>query len=95
MKTVVLYFKNIRTRAQVHEYLKRELHFPDYYGENLDALWDILTNENEEQKIIIRNGNELIENLGEYGKNLLDTMIEAGEENPLLSIEMEFQESCK
>lgn len=89
MKTVVLHFKNIRTRTQAHEYLKKELGFPDYYGENLDALWDMLTNESERLEIVIRNGNEFIENLGEYGKNLLDTMLEAGEENPMLSIEWE------
>lgn len=32
-------FKNI---AQVHEYLAEELGFSDYYGANLDALYDML-----------------------------------------------------
>lgn len=29
--------------AQVHEYLKQCLEFPEYYGNNLDALYDCLT----------------------------------------------------
>lgn len=35
------------TRPQAHEYLKEQLHFPDYYGKNLDALYDCLTDMDE------------------------------------------------
>lgn len=31
-----------RTREEMHAALKRDLHLPDYYGMNLDALWDCL-----------------------------------------------------
>lgn len=30
-------------RGQVHDYLKEMLHFPEWYGANLDALYDCLT----------------------------------------------------
>ncbi|WP_343287513.1 barstar family protein [Bacillus sp. CGMCC 1.16541] len=35
--------KAITSMAELHEYLKTNLDFPDYYGENLDALFDCLT----------------------------------------------------
>ena len=33
----------LATEKDFHQFLKKELEFPDYYGENLDALWDMLT----------------------------------------------------
>ena len=30
-------------RTATHEYLKDKLALPDYYGKNLDALYDLLT----------------------------------------------------
>lgn len=34
-----------RSLAEVHRVLRETLSLPDYYGENLDALWDCLTGE--------------------------------------------------
>lgn len=31
------------TRRNAHEYLQEQLDFPEYYGKNLDALYDCLT----------------------------------------------------
>ncbi len=36
-------FSEVENYMDIHEILKRDLHFPDYYGGNLDALWDCLT----------------------------------------------------
>ena len=36
-------FKDIKNKKELHQYLKQELSFPDYYGSNLDALYDMLT----------------------------------------------------
>lgn len=33
----------IKTIENFHKEIKRALALPDYYGENLDALWDCLT----------------------------------------------------
>ena len=33
----------VKDYIEIHEVLKRDLDFPDYYGGNLDALWDCLT----------------------------------------------------
>jgi len=41
--TVELNGKHITSQETFHKEIKRVLDFPDYYGENLDALWDCLT----------------------------------------------------
>ena len=48
MRKVILDFKPITTREDVHKYLAMKLDFPDYYGENLDALYDCLTDIGED-----------------------------------------------
>ena len=36
-------FREVKYYMEIHEVLKRDLDFPDYYGGDLDALWDCLT----------------------------------------------------
>jgi RNAse (barnase) inhibitor barstar len=36
-------FSNITHWREIHQIIKKELDFPDYYGENWDAFWDCLT----------------------------------------------------
>ncbi|EWH20106.1 barstar family protein [Bacillus haynesii] len=43
MKQVILYGEKITSVSDLHKALKEQLELPDYYGENLDALWDCLT----------------------------------------------------
>ena len=45
MTTIKVDFNNIRYFNEVHKTLKKAFNFPDYYGENLDALWDCLDGE--------------------------------------------------
>ncbi len=39
---VILDFTGCKYLGEIHQVLKRQLGFPDYYGENLAALWDCL-----------------------------------------------------
>ena len=43
MKTIILLGKEILSIDELHAQLKEKLELPDYYGANLDALWDCLT----------------------------------------------------
>lgn len=43
LKEYLLDFTGITTKAELHAYLKAQLQLPDYYGNNLDALYDCLT----------------------------------------------------
>ena len=40
---VVLDAMKMQTREEAHAYLKEELDLPEYYGGNLDALYDCLS----------------------------------------------------
>lgn len=54
----------LNEREKAHGYLKEKLNFPDYYGCNLDALYDCLTemDANELEEVIFENQ----EDGGEY-----------------------------
>lgn len=76
-------------RAAAHEYLKQKLDFPEYYGKNLDALYDLLSSEGREVTLLLRNYHLLQQNLGGYGDMLLATLQEAAESNSNLKVSFE------
>ncbi|PFA62932.1 barnase inhibitor [Bacillus sp. AFS015802] len=43
MNKVIINGEDFHTMQEFHKYIKRKLDLPDYYGENLNALWDCLT----------------------------------------------------
>ena len=57
MKQIVLDGNILADATQVHDYLKEMLEFPEYYGKNLDALHDCLT-DLEDVKITITSPDE-------------------------------------
>ena len=46
---IVLDAKRFKGRTRAHAYLKEALRLPDYYGKNLDALYDCLGDIGEEK----------------------------------------------
>ena len=51
MKEILIDCSKIGSAAELHEIFARELHFPDCYGRNLDALHDCLTALREETRL--------------------------------------------
>ncbi len=49
MKTILLDFNVTETPEQVQAYLALTMEFPEHYGNNLDALYDMLTEEREDR----------------------------------------------
>lgn len=74
-------------RNELHDYLKLQLELPEYYGKNLDALYDLLTERLIPVKIEFLNFNEAEISLGNYARSLADTLRDAAEDNPFLEIE--------
>lgn len=83
---VVLNCENLARRKQAHQYLAHMLNFPDYYGKNLDALFDCLT-ELGDCTIVLDGGAALPKN-GGYGVKVLRVLEEAARANPRLRLEI-------
>ncbi len=88
MKTVTISCAPITTPVLLHETLARELALPAWYGKNLDALHDCLT-ELEQTRLIFTDWSTLQTRLGAYGLQLALVLRSACEENPRLQVELE------
>jgi ribonuclease inhibitor len=84
MKTIVLDGLYMNTRETTHTYLAWRLGLPSYYGRNLDALHDVLTDPCEPTQIILYRKDRMLESLGEYGEQLLTVFRDAAAESPTL-----------
>lgn len=73
---------------QLHKYLRAELELPDYYGENLDALYDCLTEVCEPVILKIPQAVAAGSELGWYGARLLTVIQDAAAANPNLQVEL-------
>ena len=82
--TVTLDGLQMQDRAAAHDHLKVQLQLPDYYGRNLDALYDMLTSCGElELKLV---NTHAIAKLFRYGDNLMLTLKDAAKDNPLFTL---------
>lgn len=69
----------IRSREDLHRIFAEELHFPAWYGNNLDALHDCLTSLSG--TIRLENWEDAEANLGKYGIAAKKAILSAGFEN--------------
>ena len=74
----------INERKEAHEYLAEVFSFPEYYGKNLDALFDCLT-EMGECSILFTNL-DYLEQLGDYSGALLAVFEEAEQANENINL---------
>ena len=75
MKYIILDGKLIKEKS--HDYLKKVFDFPEYYGKNLDALYDCLTDIGVETQIELVNS--------EYvSQDMIDTFFDASLESDFL-----------
>ena len=85
MKIVVLDGRKMTDREATHTYLKRKLGLPEYYGRNLDALFDCLC-EMSGTQIILTYVDEMKDNLRRYADNIINVFEAAEEKNPKISV---------
>ncbi|MCI9380123.1 MAG: barstar family protein [Dorea sp.] len=81
MFTCKLDGKLIKDRETLHGILADLPGFPDWYGRNLDALHDCLTDIHEEIWIQVQNENDLALHLGNYAAAFLNVLAASAKEN--------------
>ena len=79
----------IETREQLHDALAEQLSLPEYYGRNLDALFDCLTGLHEEAELRLVHADALFAHLGVYADVLQTVLRDACGENPRLRFILE------
>ena len=62
--TITINCDAIESMREFHEIMAREFHFPDWYGKNLDALYDCLTDITEPCTLTFTNVLPWFERLG-------------------------------
>ena len=85
MRECVIHGSQIADWDALYTKVANDLQFPEWFGYNLDALFDCLTELGESQITIYR-WERLAQTLGERAGKLRKVLIEAGTENPNLIV---------
>lgn len=85
-KVYILDGSKMESLREVHVVLKKSLELPSYYGDNLDALYDCLTEMDAEITILHFEFMKLY--LGKYFNKFWSVFDRAQKENPLLSVKI-------
>ena len=86
MKRVTLDLTNIQTPRDMHAYIAYVMDSPAYYGRNLDALYDMLTEISEPTLLCIRRPAALAPELQAYFPKMARMLHDAQEENGNLQV---------
>ncbi len=82
MKNVVVDFTGAKYFYDLHQILKDSLELPDFYGRNVDALWDCLTGMIETPISVKLKGLHTLPKELENQKNLIiETFLDAQEDD--------------
>jgi len=81
MHICILDGRKVKDKGMLHDILTASLRLPDWYGRNLDALYDCLTDIQEETEIRILHESAMEEHMGNYAKALAKVIKTATEEN--------------
>ena len=75
---IVLDGRRMEDRAGLHAELKQKLSLPEYYGNNLDALNDCLSERRERELIVIQHAGEWLQGCEGYALGLLQVFSDNG-----------------
>lgn len=92
MKPIVIDCAEMTTRYRAHACLAERLSLPEYYGRNLDALYDCLTEISADTLLVLYRVDAMREALGQYAESILTVMEDAAGENPNLYFAIDGEE---
>lgn len=79
MRLLEVNLNTMSEETEVHQYLKEQMNFPEHYGANLDALYDVLTELEENICVEIVRCTDEHSALYEFGKKLESVMEDAAQ----------------
>ena len=86
MRKITLDIEKMRSLPMLHKYLHTALALPEYYGANLDALYDCLTEIAESTELVVPKKVADEAYLGWYGQQFLQMLEDAAAANEALQI---------
>lgn len=87
---IILDFNGIKSIWALHEYFKEVFNLPDYYGHNMNALWDCLDCSFEHPTtIVLKNIEKLPPEMNEAVKIMLELFDDLQRENEEVTIQIE------
>lgn len=87
MQEVVIRGSEFESKKDFHDYMKKEMNFPDYYGSNLSALYDVLTDLCDDTRIVLELCETEDEEMLEFLEKVAEVITDAAEENTYLEFE--------
>lgn len=80
MEIIILDGKKMVSFDELHDYLKKIMRLPSYYGRNLDALADCLSDLGSHVTVILNNADAMKAGLGVYASRLLTVFYDISSE---------------
>ena len=90
--TIRLDFSNCTAADDLHEEIKRKFGFPEYYGENWDALWDLMEDfaiSEGKRSVLITGKEKLSKDMKEYLMEAIDVFKDIEKQYPNIKFIME------
>ena len=84
MKEIVIDGKLMKDKESAHNVIKEAFNFPDYYGRNLDALWDMLSEMSDPVKITLTGSSQARKALGKYFVDIIKVFYDAAKEDDVI-----------
>ena len=86
---IIIDFSQCKHFGEIHKIIKEKFGFPDYYGENLDALWDCLRFYTDENlKVIVKGISSITDDWSDYIDKIIDVFNDVHRESPNIVFEI-------
>lgn len=80
MNIYLLDGKDMTSKDAAYAVIAKEMAFPEFFGKNLDALYDCLSSKSTNNAVLFVNTGILEENLGDYAEKILECFRDAAQE---------------
>lgn len=86
MKEITIDCRGFVSRSDLHDAFAKALSFPEWYGNNLDALYDQLTSIGDQTDLQLLHWEAAEASLDRYALGAKCAILDAAEENPHLKV---------